>query len=80
MAIIGISSMDNSLYTNSVLHCIRYSTDETLMSIYEWVLSVAIIVALVVYLKLVVKLNFECPECGLSHTNLPKGYIKNLKS
>ena len=69
MGIIGISSMDNSLYTNSVLHCIRYSTDETLMSIYEWVLSVAIIVALVVYLKLVVKLNFECPECGLSYTN-----------
>jgi len=50
------------------------------MSIYEWVLSVAIIVALVVYLKLVVKLNFECPECELSYTNLPKGYIKNLKS
>ena len=57
MAIIGISSMDDSLYTSSVLYCIRYSTDETLMSIYEWVLAVAIIVALVVYLKLVVNPN-----------------------
>ena len=49
--------MDNSLYTNSVLHYIRYSTDETLMSIFDWVLAVAIIVALVVYLKLIVTSN-----------------------
>ena len=50
------------------------------MSMLDWVLTIGLSVALVVYLKLVVKLNFECPECGLSYTNLPKGYIKNLKS
>ena len=54
MGIISISSMGDSLYTSSVLHSIRYSTDETLMSMYEWLLTIVIVVALVVYLKLVV--------------------------
>ena len=39
------------------------------MSMLDWVLTIGLSVALVVYLKLVVKLNFECPECELSYTN-----------
>ena len=57
MGIIGISSMGNPLYTNSILYCIRDSTDETLMSIYEWVLAIGLVLVLAVYLKLVVNPN-----------------------
>ena len=57
MGIISISSMGDSLYTNSVLHCIRYSTDETLMSIYDWLLAIGLVLILAVYLKLVVNPN-----------------------